>query len=213
MKIIAILFLIAGLGYCSYGRTQPNSVYIDQIGNSNQISISQDGTGHVVGVAIGTYLPTNANDLTTGYGIGTQLQGTGVSEYNLVNIQQQGPGTKTATVEIPSGSYNNVTMFQDGTGNHTASIQNLNGNNNNAWVSQTGSGNHSFNVVAGAGTTNSNDTITATQSGSGDKSFTLNLNGSNGASVTVQQTNSTQSNAGSMTIQCTTCGAYSYTRQ
>jgi hypothetical protein len=211
MKLVAILFLVAGLGYCSTPRAQPNSIYIDQIGNSNQITIVQDGTGHTAGVAIGTYLPTNTNDLTTGYGIGTQGY-VGLAEFNTVNIQQQGPGTKTATAEIASGSYNNVTVFQDGTGNHTAAIQNLTGSNNNLSISQTGSGNHSMTVSSGANTTNSNDTVTATQSGAGDKSFTLNLNGTNGASVTVQQTNPTQANSGSMTIQCVTCGAYSYIR-
>jgi hypothetical protein len=66
--------------------------------------------------------------------------------------------------------------------------------------------------VSGANTNNVNNTISATQSGSAQKDFTLNMNGSNGATVTVQQTNPAQANTGSMTIQCTTCGAYSYIR-
>jgi hypothetical protein len=59
--------------------------------------------------------------------------------------------------------------------------------------------------------------VNATQSGGvgADKSFSLNMNGTTGATVTVQQTNPTQSNSGSMSISCTSgsCGGYSYIRQ
>lgn len=209
--IIFILALIIVLSHCSKTHAQPSSVYIDQVGSSNEIVVNQDGTGHLAAVSIGTTLPTNTADLTTGYGIGT-FTGT-ASDYNYVGIRQQGPGYKTATVEIPNGNYNFVTVFQDGTGNHTSAIQNLTGNNNNIGIVQTGSGNHSLTVSATSNTTNSNNTISATQSGAGDKSFALTLDGTNGATVTVQQTNPTQANTGSMTIQCTTCGSYSYIRQ
>jgi hypothetical protein len=105
-------------------------------------------------------------------------------------------------------------MFQDGSGNHTAAIQNLNGAANNINFSQTGAGNHSMTITGVAGTTNSGDVITSTQSGGAgaDKSFQLNLNGTSGAVVNVQQTNPTTPNAGSMTIQCVTCGTYNYIR-
>ena len=104
-------------------------------------------------------------------------------------------------------------MFQDGSGNHTASIQNLNGAANNINFSQTGAGNHSMIVTGAPGTTNSGDTINSTQSGSADKLFQLNLNGTTGATINVLQTNPTTPNSGSMSIQCTTCGTYNYTRQ
>ena len=214
MKFITILFLVAGLGHSNYVHAQSNSVYVDQVGTSNQIVINQDGTGHTAGVAVGTYLPTNPNDLITGYGIGTQNYG-GVAEYNYVGIRQQGPGSMTATVEIPNGSYNFATIFQDGAGNHKASILNLTGSSNNISISQFGGGNHEFNVVNTPSTTNSNNIITATQDGNAgaDKTFNLTLSGTLGATVSVQQTNSTQANTGSMTIQCNPCGAYSYVRQ
>ena len=80
-------------------------------------------------------------------------------------------------------------------------------------ICQIGAGNHSMTVTGGVGTTNSGDTINATQSGSGDKTFQLNLNGTTGATVNVQQTNPTTPNSGSMTIQCITCGTYNYIRQ
>ena len=189
MKILAILFLVAGLGSCSPGRAQPSYVYVDQVGNNNTIKVKQDGGGHVAAVAIGTYLPVNDNDLKTGYNIGSNpYLGSGVSEFNYVGINQAGPGMHTTKIELPSASYNIVSVTQDGSANHT------------------------FNLTSGAGTTNVNNTVTALQSGSAPKDFTLNMNGSNGAQVTVQQTNPTQANSGSMTIQCTTCGAYSYIR-
>jgi hypothetical protein len=188
MKPVAILFLVAGL-YCNFSQAQSSYVYIDQVGNNNQIKVEQDGTGHLVGVAVGAYLPTNNNDLKTGYTIGNNpYLGAGTSDFNNISIKQTGPGMQTTKIELPSASYNLIT------------------------VDQSGSANHTFNIVSGANTTNINNTISATQSGSAQKDFTLNMNGSNGATVTVQQTNPTQANTGSMTIQCTTCGAYSYIR-
>jgi len=91
-----------------------------------------------------------------------------------------------------------------------------NGSANSISISQSGASNNTFNVIGGAGTTNNANTVTATQSGTAgaDKSFTLNLNGTNGATVNVLQTNPLQSNTGSMSIQCaSSCGTWSYIRQ
>jgi len=185
MKILAILFLVVSLSVSA----QSNYIYIDQVGNNNQISSTQDGTGHLVAVAIGATLPATTNDLKTGYGIGTTpYNGVGVSEYNTITINQQGVGSHTTTIELPLASSNLINLSQEGAGNHT------------------------FSLTATINTNNVNNTILATQSGSGDKAFALTLDGTNGASVTVQQTNPTQANTGAMTIQCTTCGAYSYIR-
>jgi len=176
--------------------TAPNTnlVYVDQIGSNNTVVIGQDGTAHSATVTMGKDTPV---------------------DNTYVNITQQGTGAKTATVDIPGGYNNSVVMFQDGSGNHTASIQNLNGAANNMNFSQTGAGNHSLTVTGVAGSTNSGDTVTATQSGGAgaDKSFQLNLNGTSGATVNIQQTNPTTPNSGSMSIQCVTCGTYNYTRQ
>ena len=171
-----------------------NQISIDQIGSYNTVVVTQDGTTQSATVSLG--------------------KSSGVDN-TYVSITQQGTGSKTAGVEIPSGYNNSVVMFQDGAGNHTAGIQNLNGAANNISFSQTGAGNHTMNITGAQGTTNSGNTIDATQSGGSgaDKSFQLNLNGTNGATVSIQQTNPTQSNTGSMTIQCVTCGTYNYTRQ
>ena len=185
MKIIAVLFLVV----TSYVHAQSNYIYIDQVGNNNQVTVTQGGSGHVAAVAIGATLPTYVNDLKTGYGMGTTpYTGVGTSEYNNVTINQQGVGSHTTTIELPRASNNLINLDQSGAGNHT------------------------FSISSTANTNNINNTISATQSGTGDKSFALTLDGTNGASVTVQQTNPTQANTGAMTIQCTTCGSYSYIR-
>lgn len=169
-----------------------NLITVDQIGSYNTVVVTQDGTTQSATVNLGK---TSAVDNT------------------YIAITQQGTGNKIATVDMPGGYNSSVVMFQDGSGNHTAAIQNLNGAANNINFSQTGAGNHVVTVTGGLGTTNSGDTINATQSGSGDKAFQLNLNGTMGATVNVQQTNPTQSNTGAMSIQCNPCGAYTYTRQ
>ena len=191
MKLIIILFLVAGIGSCSQARAD-NLISIDQIGTNNTVIVNQDGTTQTVKLTVGK---------------------DSAVDNSYFNITQQGTGTKTATVDMPSGYNNSVIMFQDGSGNHTASIQNLNGAANNINFSQTGAGNHSMIVTGAPGTTNSGDTINSTQSGSADKSFQLNLNGTTGATINVLQTNPTTPNSGSMSIQCTTCGTYNYTRQ
>jgi len=186
MKIFLFLVLVL---FGTYTYSQTSYVYIDQVGNNNQITVEQDGGGHLTGIALGAYLPSNQNDLKTGYNIGANpYLGSGISEFNNISIKQFGPGTQTTKIELPSASSNLIT------------------------VDQSGVANHNFNITSSNNSTNINNTIHATQSGSAQKDFTLNLNGSNGATVTIQQTNPTQANSGSMTIQCTTCGGYSYIR-
>jgi hypothetical protein len=171
-----------------------NQISIDQIGSYNTVVITQDGTAQSAAVVMGKE---------------------SAADNNYVAITQQGTGNKTAKVEIPSGINNGVSINQDGAGNHYAGIQNLAGTANNISVNQSGAGNHTMAIAGATGSTNSGNTITAEQSGGvgADKSFQLNLNGTTGATVNVQQTNPTTPNSGSMSIQCVTCGTYNYIRQ
>ena len=186
-----LLFLLSMSAFAA-----DNTIMIDQVGNDNTVIITQEGVGHSASVVIGNIV---------------------TSDSNAVTITQQGTGIKTAGVEIQSGINNGVTINQDGSGNHVSNIQNLNGSANNITVGQTGDGNHTFNLLGGIGTTNSGNTVTAIQSGGvgADKNFTLNMNGTGGANVNIQQTNPTQANTGNMSITCNTgsCGTYNYTRQ
>jgi hypothetical protein len=193
MKFVVIGFLIAGLGSCAPTRAD-NQITIDQIGNYNTVAITQDGTAKSAAVVMGK---------------------DSAADNNYIAITQQGTGAKAAKIEIPSGINNSVTVNQDGAGNHYAGIQNLSGTANNVNIGQSGAGNHTLAISGAAGSTNSGDTINAIQSGGpgADKSFQLNLNGTTGATVNIQQTNPTTANSGSMTIQCITCGTYNYIRQ
>jgi hypothetical protein len=185
-----LLFFLAFSAYAA-----DNSISIDQVGSYNTVIISQDGTAH---------------DATVNLGKNSSVDNTSIA------IDQKDSGKKIANVEITSGINNGVNILQQGSGNHTAAIQNLNGNANNISVNQTGAGNHTLAIAGSVGTTNNANTITAEQSGGAgaDKTFQLNLNGTNGATVNVQQTNPTQSNTGSMNIQCSSsCGTYNYIRQ
>jgi len=188
MKRFLILVLFAISAHAQ------NSIYVDQVGNNNQIMIDQ----------------SQAYNGTATISIGS-VSG---SDSNAVNITQDGVGVMSSTVQINSGINNSITTNQVGVGTMIATVQNLNGSANSISISQSGAANNTFNVINGAGTTNNANTVTATQSGNAgaDKSFNLTLNSTNGANVTVQQTNPTQANSGSMTIQCTTCGSYSYIR-
>jgi hypothetical protein len=195
MKLIAILFLVAGLGSCSPARAQAgiavpisNTIYIEQIGSYNSTTVVQDGVGHSVSIVTGK---TSAVDNTT------------------ISVTQQGTGAKSISIENPSGYNNSVTSFQDGAGNHTAAIQNLNGAGNGFNISQTGAGAHSFTATGGQGTVNNGLNVTATQSGGvgAEKTFNLWLNGSTNATVQVEQTNPTTAGQAGMNISCgTSCG-------
>ena len=193
--ILLIIIVLCIFGICIKELfASDNTLIIDQSGNNNTISVLQDGIGHSATITTGT---------------------TSQSDNNNISIEQRDYGIKTATVQIPNGSNNGISILQQGTGNHTAAITNLNGSGNSIAIDQSGAGNHDFNVVTGTGTINSGNTINATQAGGAgaDKSFQVNLNGATGAAVTVQQTNPTQANQGSMNIQCSAgCGAWSYIR-
>lgn len=185
-------YLLFFLTFSAYAAD--NSISIDQVGSYNTVVISQDGTAH---------------DATVHLGKNSSVDNTSIA------IDQKDSGKKIANVEITAGINNGVNILQQGAGNHSAAIQNLSGSANNITVTQTGTGNHSIAITGGAGTTNNANTITADQSGGSgaDKTFQLNLNGTNGATVNVQQTNPTTSNSGTMSIQCITCGTYNYIRQ
>ena len=170
-----------------------NTINIDQIGDNNSVTITQDGTDHTATVELGK--------ITAGSG-------------NVVTIEQR-DAPKTTVVEIKTGINNGINILQQGSGNHVAAIQNFIGSGNNISVDQGGAGNHTFTVANYSSNTNNGNTVTATQSGGygTDKTFNLSLNGATSANVTVTQTNPTQANQGSMAIQCNPCGSYSYVRQ
>jgi hypothetical protein len=197
--ILGILALAVILLLAQSGLAWPadNQIYVDQINNSssNTVTVTQDGTGHTATVSIGAVAASDSNN---------------------VAITQQGTGAKTATVQIAAGVSNGVVVSQDGAGAHKATVQALTGSANNISITQSGDGAHEFNIINSAGTTNTANTVNATQSGGAgsEKWFNVWFGGSTGAIVNVNQGGIGPSQA-SMNIQCAagTCGTYSYNRQ
>jgi len=181
-----------GPGQAVPATSTTNTIYIEQIGSYNSVTVNQDGSGHTATVTMGL---TSAVDNTT------------------VAIDQKDSGAKTATVNIPGGFNNSVDILQQGAGNHTASITNLNGIGNSVTINQGGAGKHTLEIVGAAGSQNNGNTITATQSGGAgaDKTFNLGLNGWN-TNVTIEQTNPTTAGQASMNITCgNSCGTQPWT--
>jgi hypothetical protein len=184
--------VIVGPGQVVSASSTSNTIYIEQIGSYNSVTVNQDGTGHAATVTMGL---TSAVDNTT------------------VAIDQKDSGAKTATVDIPGGFNNSVSILQQGAGNHTASITNLNGIANNVTINQGGAGKHTLEIVGAAGSQNNGNTITALQTGGvgTDKTFNLGLNGWN-TNVTIEQTNPTTAGQASMNITCgNSCGTQPWT--
>jgi hypothetical protein len=184
--------ILSGPGQVVPATSTTNTIYIEQIGSYNSVTVNQDGTGHTATVTMGL---TSAVDNTT------------------VAIDQKDSGAKTAAVNIPGGFNNSVNILQQGAGNHTASITNLNGIANSVTINQGGAGKHTLEIAGAAGSQNNGNTITATQSGGvgADKTFNLGLNGWN-TNVTIEQTNPTTSNQSSMNITCgNSCGTQPWT--
>ena len=194
MKYLLVAVVISMAGFqCSNTKAADNTINIDQIGNGNQTTVIQEGTGHSATITAGYVSPV---------------------DYNVFAITQQG-AAKTATIELKAGINNTFNIQQDGTGNHTAAIQNMIGSGNQINLSQSGAGNHTLNVTNPFNATNNGNTVTATQAGGAgaDKTFNLYFNGATGAGVTVIQTNPTQPDQAGMSIQCNPCGSgWSYTK-
>jgi hypothetical protein len=164
-----------------------NTIYIEQVGSYNSVTVNQDGPGHAAVITMGL---VSAVDNTT------------------ISIDQKDSGPKRATVDIPGGFNNSVSILQQGAGNHTASITNLNGIANNVTINQGGAGKHTLEIVGAAGSQNNGNTITALQTGGAgtDKTFNLGLNGWN-TNVTIEQTNPTTAGQAGMNITCgNSCG-------
>jgi len=191
--LVAAVISIAGIQCSNKVSAADNTIVIDQIGNGNQTTIVQDGSGNSAVINAG---------------------GTSSVDYNVFSITQQG-NNKTASIELKSGINNTFNIQQDGTGNHNASIQNMIGSGNNVTVIQQGAGNHTLTVTNPNNATNNGNTVTATQTGGAgaDKTFNLYFNGATGAGVTINQTNPTQPDQAGMNIQCNPCGSgWSYTK-
>ena len=190
MLIFLLLIMIGNMSFA-----QSVNIHIDQIGDNNNLTVTQDYDSHIFSIMTGSV--TN-------------------SDNNTISVTQQDIGPKTTMITLTGGTYNNIAVNQSGTGSHIANIQNLNGSFNGIQLNQSGAGSHTFLVENLNGSTNNGNNVVATQSGglNANKSFQLILNGAIGSTVNIQQSNPTVPDTSSMMINCTVgCGGtYSYVK-
>ena len=167
--------------------TADNQVFVEQIGNSNTINISQSGTKNNYAKYVGN---GNNNDVTINQSGNsstlvnyTDLTVTG--NYNLVAVTQQSTGgAKGAFVNI-SDNNNHLTVLQKDGGSHYLET-NLSGGLKNVDITQQGSASHMARVTL----TGLPVDLSLTQTGSTQQYYSINFNcATTGgcAKITVQQ--------------------------
>ena len=148
-------------------RTSADSqVYIEQIGNDNEITINQTGT------------KDNKVDY---YNTGS---------FNTVNITQSGNNSTVANyVDLTvGGNSNTITLTQQSTGGAKGIYATVNDNNNNITVLQKDGGNDYLNLSLSGG----NKTVDITQQGSANHMADITLSGAGARSLNLNQQGSTQ---------------------
>ncbi len=158
--------------------TSDSQVYIDQIGNSNTITVNQTGTRN-------NYAEYNGN-----------------GSYNNVTITQSGTvNTQVNYAEVNiTGNSNNVDITQQSTGGGKGAFITVNNNNNAVTLQQKDSGSHYANIIVSGGS----KTVDVLQQGSASHMANINLSG-NQTGLNLTQSGSTQQFY-SITHNCSTAG-------
>lgn len=190
-----------------------NSVYVDQVGDNNIITITQETPSSTASVQL--YNQRNSVNVTQGGALdsgghtsniyingvdnilnvtqfnmgdvdsGHILNTTILGNANQVSALQKDAKTKIQTLNI-NGNTNMISAVQQDAGNHSLSVT-LNGNGNSVTSSQRGSGSHTaiIELTNGGGSSS----LDLSQSGSTNKSYSLTQNCLNpaGCSASVTQ--------------------------
>jgi hypothetical protein len=176
-----------------------NEVYIEQVGDSSTISITQDGTGNKVGdsgVGNEAFIGGGSNAVTidqigsnntlamtvNGAAAGVIVDVTGSGNESAINCgTTQSAGCSSSTIKQVIAGDDNVVTQDLGTGaNHSSEI-NIAGDTNTVTHTSTNSGASTVNITA----TGDLNTIGVTQSGLTAKTASVNTTGnSNTVSIT-----------------------------
>lgn len=165
--------------------TQDSQVFIEQIGNSNTITVQQTGT---------------KNNYVGYYGNGSS---------NSIDITQSGnASTQVNYIDMDViGNNNNVDVTQQSTGGAKGLFAVINNNSNNVTVLQKDGGNHYIDLTVSGG----NKTVDITQQGSAAHMADVTLTGAATGFTLVQQGSTQQFY--SITHNCAgTCAAISVTQ-
>lgn len=148
---------------------------VQVLGGSNSVSVSQGGEGDSGGHSASVYVNGLDNIISSSQlnlgavDSGHILNATVLGNTNKITAVQQDASTKTQTLSI-NGNNNIISTKQMDTGNHTLSVT-LSGDGNSVTSSQSGSGSHSasINLTNGGGPSS----LTLSQSGSTNQSYSL----------------------------------------
>jgi hypothetical protein len=223
MKYLMILFLVAGLNMCGKAHAQSADVtnisiatvsyinnptiYIDQVGDSNNINIQQKGVNSIGGVGQqsmpiqgqGNTVKIRQGDPTNAVGQ-SSVEAAVYGDYNYLGLNQgitlgnqtngQDTGQHYQSVSISGiGNQINTEQTNTGAGAHYLSTS-VTGNYNTITASQTDNTAKSAAISVNGDLNN----VLTSQSGTGAHSLAVNLLGNNN-SATVNQSGSTANNA------------------
>ena len=186
------------------GIATANDIYIEQIGDSSTINITQDGTGNTIGdLAIPAFIGGGSNTVAieqVGIGNTLSMMVNGASAMTTVttlgnnNMQSITCGSSgsascggSVIKQIVTGDNNTVTQNLGDGGNHTSEITIL-GDSNTVTHTSTSSGASNVNIAVTGGTTAQPNVISVNQSGSTAQSVTVNSVG-NGNNIAIIQSN------------------------
>ena len=159
----------AAIALVLHSPTNANEIFIDQVGDNLNLSITQEGRGHwarvyTTGGDYNTFTVLQQNDSTTNFGGHTSnislYSGGG---YNDISVTQKGDGDHESHVGIQNAQTNNtISVTQDSnTANHISNVS-VYHSGNNIQVIQTGSGtNSAYAIFSGTAPT----TFTLNQTG------------------------------------------------
>jgi hypothetical protein len=200
-KLLAILVASGMMSSGAYA----NDVYMDQIGDNSNISITQTGAGNLINGNVGGTGNTDDAAIIKGDLNSVTISQIGASNTLSMIINNETNGTGATVVVSADGSNNNQTIgcgtalsstcnasvirseiigssnntVQTLSGGVTQSKININGSYNNVTHIASGVGLHSAEIaVSGSGTSGSPTGITLTQSGASNKNAVINSNGS-----------------------------------
>ena len=192
--ILIVAMMLASLG------VQANEVYIEQVGDSSTITVTQDGTGNKVGDS-GTgneaFIGGGSNVVTidqvgsnntlamvvNGAAAGVIVDVNGSGNESVINCgTTQSAGCSSSTIKQVIAGDDNVVTQNLGTGaNHVSEI-NITGDTNNVTHTSTNSGASTVAITA----TGDLNTIGVTQSGLTAKTVSVNTTGNSNTVSIVQ---------------------------
>lgn len=191
-----------------------NGIYIDQVGDNNNITIRQ---GITVTGKNRIELYANGNNNTLNLNQGYNADGSiPISEFNnhYQYLNLSGASNNITTKQINgnssvghfmettiSGNTNTVNSIQQGTGSKTLFL-NVNGGSNGVTVNQKDGGQHYLDLSL----TGNGHTVNATQEGAGNHAATINLTNSGGAATLNLNQGGSTNQVYSIQQSCATAG-------